>query len=108
MSQVAKTLPWVLSGLLIATVSPAEAQQNIWTQAFTLYAECLQDLGARGDYTWTDGGTSAIRLAAACQTYGENVLEECMAKFAGHPEMRQTCQATNILYAQTVLRALHK
>jgi hypothetical protein len=76
------------------------------SQAMQLYVECLQDLGLRGNYTWTDGGASAIRLAEACQVYGKTVIEECMAMYF-HPD-EKTCRAANVLYAQTVLRALHK
>jgi hypothetical protein len=99
--------PLALTGFLIATPVNGDAQQSTkWTQAFTLYVECLQELGMRGNYTWTDGGVSAIRLAEACGFYGKTVIDECIAmNFHPRPE---DCQATNVLYAQTVLRTLHK
>jgi hypothetical protein len=104
-----KPKPIVLTGFLIAVSSVASAQQPQppkWTQAFTLFIECLQDLAARGNYTWTDGGASAMRLAEACQAYGKTVIGECMAMYF-HPD-EGTCRATNVLYAQTILKALHK
>jgi hypothetical protein len=97
----------LLTGLLVAMPVAGDAQQYPkWTQAFTSYVECLQDLGVRGNYTWTDGGASAIRLAEACQVYGNTVIEECMAMYF-HPD-EKTCRATNVLYAQTTLKAMHK
>jgi hypothetical protein len=92
-----------------ATSASGDAQQPQypnWTQAFSLYVECLEDLAARGNYTWTDGGTSATRLAEACQIYGKTVIAECMA-MNFHPD-EKTCQMVNMLYAQTVLRTFHK
>ena len=79
---------------------------NVWTQGMNLYVQCLQDLGIEGNYTWTDGGKSAIRLANACSIYERTVIQECMALYF-HPD-ENTCRATTLLYAQTVLRALHK
>ena len=96
-----------MTGLLTAIPAGVDAQQSPkWTQALSLYVECLQDIAMRGNYTWTDGGASAMRLVKACDLYGRPVLEECMAMYF-HPD-EKTCQATNALYAQTVLRALHK
>jgi hypothetical protein len=95
-----------LTGFLITTPVNGDAQQSAkWTQAFTLYAECLQDLATRGNYMWTDGGASAIRLAEACQAYGKIVIEECIASTVPDEKL---CRATNVLYAQTVLKTLDK
>lgn len=96
-----------IASLFVAVPVAGDAQESPkWSQAFSLYAQCLQDLGLRGNYTWTDGGASAARLAKACRMYGKTVSEECMALHF-HPD-ESTCQATNVLYAQTVLKALHK
>jgi hypothetical protein len=74
------------------------------TQADELYTDCLADLGLRGDYTWTDGGASALRLATACQILGKPVIAECMK--LGLNE--KSCSFANVLYAQAALKALHK
>ena len=98
--------------LVIPTVIDAQQIGNgapkspLWTQAMELYAQCLQDLGARGDYTWTDGGASAVRLTDACRIYAKPVIDECMA-MNFHPD-EKTCRLTAVLYAQTALRSLHK
>jgi hypothetical protein len=93
----------------VAAPAGSDAQQSTtapkWTPAIDLYTDCLTDLGLRGDYTWTDGGKSAIRLADACKVLGKAVIQECLATMLADEKL---CQAINTLYAQTALKALHK
>lgn len=99
----------VLTGILVTMPVVGDAQQSPkWSQALTLYVECLQDLGLRGNYTWTDGGSSAMRLGDACSILRKPVIEECMAGFFNVDLDEKTCKLISLGTAQTVLRALHK
>jgi len=74
------------------------------TQAERLYAQCLEDLGERGNYTWTDGGASAMRLSEACRVLGKPIIDECVRKIGDE----RLCRTANVLYAQKALQALRK
>lgn len=69
-----------------------------------LFTQCLTDLGWRGNYTWTDGGASAVRLAEACRVLGKPIIEACVIKIRD----ARLCQAANVLYAQKALQVMHK